>query len=140
MSRLGLDALSEAGRQRWNALQQRRSRQMRNDSGMARVPYFCSGCPHNSSTKVPEGSMAMAGIGCHTMAISMERNTKTFTHMGAEGATWVGASHFTDVPHVFQNLGDGTYFHSGYLAIRHAIAIEPSGTLVELLCGQPEQK
>ena len=89
---------------------------------MARVPYFCSGCPHNSSTKVPDGSMAMAGIGCHTLAIGMERNTKTFTHMGAEGATWVGASHFTDMPHVFQNLGDGTYFHSGYLAIRHAIA------------------
>ena len=91
-------------------------------SGIARVPYFCSGCPHNTSTKVPEGSMAMAGIGCHTLAINMERNTKTFTHMGAEGATWVGASHFTDMPHVFQNLGDGTYFHSGYLAIRHAIA------------------
>ncbi|HTE82884.1 MAG TPA: indolepyruvate ferredoxin oxidoreductase family protein, partial [Reyranella sp.] len=122
VSRLGLDALSEASKQRWNTLQQRRSRQMRNDSGMARVPYFCSGCPHNSSTKVPEGSMAMAGIGCHTMAISMERNTKTFTHMGAEGATWVGAAPFTDTPHMFQNLGDGTYFHSGYLAIRHAIA------------------
>jgi indolepyruvate ferredoxin oxidoreductase len=122
VSRLGLDALSEASKQRWNILQQRRSRQMRNDSGMARVPYFCSGCPHNSSTKVPEGSMAMAGIGCHTMAISMERNTKTFTHMGAEGATWVGAAPFTDTPHMFQNLGDGTYFHSGYLAIRHAIA------------------
>ena len=97
-------------------------RQIRNEAGMARVPYFCSGCPHNSSTKVPEGSMAMAGIGCHTLAIGMERNTKTFTHMGAEGATWVGAAHFTDMPHVFQNLGDGTYFHSGYLAIRHAIA------------------
>ncbi len=66
--------------------------------------------------------MAMAGIGCHTLAIGMERNTKTFTHMGAEGAPWVGASHFTDMPHVFQNLGDGTYFHSGYLAIRHAVA------------------
>jgi len=66
--------------------------------------------------------MAMAGIGCHTLAIGMERNTKTFTHMGAEGATWVGASHFTDMPHVFQNLGDGTYFHSGYMAVRHAVA------------------
>ena len=95
---------------------------MRNEAGLARVPYFCSGCPHNSSTKVPDGSMAMAGIGCHTLAINMERNTKTFTHMGGEGATWVGASHFTDMPHVFQNLGDGTYFHSGYLAIRHAVA------------------
>ena len=95
---------------------------------MARVPYFCSGCPHNSSTKVPDGSMAMAGIGCHTLAIGMERNTKTFTHMGAEGATWVGASHFTDMPHVFQNLGDGTYFHSGYLAIRHAVATKTTIT------------
>jgi indolepyruvate ferredoxin oxidoreductase len=89
---------------------------------MARVPYFCSGCPHNSSTKVPDGSMAMAGIGCHTLAIGMERNTRTFTHMGAEGSTWVGANHFTEMPHVFQNLGDGTYFHSGYMAVRQAVA------------------
>ena len=122
VARFGLDAFSPRTRQRFEALQRRSVRQVRNESGMARVPYFCSGCPHNSSTKVPEGSMALAGIGCHTLAIGMERNTKTFTHMGAEGATWVGAAHFTDMPHVFQNLGDGTYFHSGYLAIRHAIA------------------
>ncbi len=122
VARIGLDAFSPRTRQRFEALQRRSVRQVRNESGMARVPYFCSGCPHNSSTKVPEGSMALAGIGCHTLAIGMERNTKTFTHMGAEGATWVGAAHFTDTPHVFQNLGDGTYFHSGYLAIRHAIA------------------
>ncbi len=122
VSRLGVDALSERTKQRFEALKRRSMRQVRNEAGLARVPYFCSGCPHNSSTKVPEGSMAMAGIGCHTLAIGMERNTKTFTHMGAEGAPWVGASHFTDVPHVFQNLGDGTYFHSGYLAIRHAVA------------------
>jgi indolepyruvate ferredoxin oxidoreductase len=122
VARFGLDGLSPRTRERFATLQRRTGRQVRNDSGMARVPYFCSGCPHNSSTKVPEGSMAMAGIGCHTLAINMDRNTKTFTHMGAEGATWVGAHHFTDVPHVFQNLGDGTYFHSGYLAIRHAIA------------------
>jgi len=122
VARLGLDALSERTKQRFEALKRRMGRQIRNEAGMARVPYFCSGCPHNSSTKVPEGSMAMAGIGCHTLAIGMERNTKTFTHMGAEGAPWVGASHFSDMPHVFQNLGDGTYFHSGYLAIRHAIA------------------
>ena len=121
-ARLGLEAFSESTRQRFETLRRRASRQVRNDSGMARVPYFCSGCPHNTSTKVPEGSMAMAGIGCHTLAIGMERNTKTFTHMGAEGVPWVGASHFVDVPHVFQNLGDGTYFHSGYLAIRQAIA------------------
>ena len=122
VARLGLDAFSEATKQRFETLRRRSSRQVRNDSGMARVPYFCSGCPHNTSTKVPDGSMAMAGIGCHTLAIGMERNTKTFTHMGAEGVPWVGASHFVDVPHVFQNLGDGTYFHSGYLAIRQAIA------------------
>ena len=122
VERLGLDALSERIRQRYEGLKRKASRQVRNEAGMARVPYFCSGCPHNSSTKVPEGSMAMAGIGCHTLAIGMERNTKTFTHMGAEGATWVGASHFTDMPHVFQNLGDGTYFHSGFMAVRHAVA------------------
>ena len=122
VARFGLDAFSPRTRQRFEALQRRSVRQVRNESGMARVPYFCSGCPHNSSTRVPDGSLALAGIGCHTLAIGMERNTKTFTHMGAEGATWVGAAHFTDTPHVFQNLGDGTYFHSGYLAIRHAIA------------------
>jgi indolepyruvate ferredoxin oxidoreductase len=122
VSRLGVEGLSERTRQRFDALKRRAGRQVRNEAGMARVPYFCSGCPHNTSTKVPDGSMAMAGIGCHTLAIGMERNTKTFTHMGAEGVPWVGAHHFTDVPHVFQNLGDGTYFHSGYLAIRQAIA------------------
>ena len=122
VARFGLDSFGERTKQRFEMLKRRSGRQVRNESGMARVPYFCSGCPHNSSTKVPDGSMALAGIGCHTLAIGMERNTKTFTHMGAEGGTWVGASHFTDVPHVFQNLGDGTYFHSGYLAIRHAIA------------------
>ena len=128
VSRFGLDGLSARTKQRLESLQRRAGRQVRNESGMARVPYFCSGCPHNSSTKVPEGSMAMAGIGCHTLAINMERNTKTFTHMGAEGAPWVGASHFSDMPHVFQNLGDGTYFHSGYLAIRHAVATNTSIT------------
>jgi indolepyruvate ferredoxin oxidoreductase len=122
VARLGLDSFSAATKQRFETLRRRSARQVRNESGMARVPYFCSGCPHNTSTKVPDGSMAMAGIGCHTLAIGMERNTRTFTHMGAEGTPWVGASHFVDVPHVFQNLGDGTYFHSGYLAIRQAIA------------------
>jgi len=88
-----------------------------------RLPYFCSGCPHNTSTKVPEGSQALAGIGCHYMVTWMpERNTTTFTHMGGEGATWVGLSPFTETRHVFVNLGDGTYFHSGSLAIRQAVA------------------
>ncbi|MDP4992190.1 MAG: indolepyruvate ferredoxin oxidoreductase family protein, partial [Marivita lacus] len=93
----------------------------------ARLPYFCSGCPHNSSTKVPEGSRAYAGIGCHYMVQWMDRETLGFTHMGAEGANWIGESLFSKTPHVFQNLGDGTYNHSGVLAIRAAIA---SGTTI----------
>ncbi|WP_017937712.1 indolepyruvate ferredoxin oxidoreductase family protein [Zestomonas thermotolerans] len=87
-----------------------------------RTPHFCSGCPHNSSTKVPEGSRALGGIGCHYMTQWMERSTDTFTQMGGEGATWIGQAPFTDTPHVFQNLGDGTYFHSGHLALRAAVA------------------
>ncbi|OLU32664.1 indolepyruvate ferredoxin oxidoreductase [Pseudomonas sp. PA15(2017)] len=87
-----------------------------------RTPHFCSGCPHNSSTKVPEGSRAMGGIGCHYMTQWMNRSTDTFTQMGGEGATWIGQAPFTDTPHVFQNLGDGTYFHSGHLALRAAVA------------------
>ncbi|MFN4098968.1 MAG: indolepyruvate ferredoxin oxidoreductase family protein [Pararhodobacter sp.] len=88
----------------------------------ARVPYFCSGCPHNSSTKVPEGSRAYAGIGCHYMVQWMDRSTLGFTHMGGEGANWIGESKFSKRGHVFQNLGDGTYNHSGVLAIRAALA------------------
>jgi indolepyruvate ferredoxin oxidoreductase len=87
-----------------------------------RLPYFCSGCPHNSSTKVPEGSRAYAGIGCHFMVQWMDRETFGFTHMGAEGANWIGEAPFSNTPHVFQNLGDGTYNHSGVQAIRAAIA------------------
>ncbi|MBI4694821.1 MAG: indolepyruvate ferredoxin oxidoreductase family protein [Gammaproteobacteria bacterium] len=87
-----------------------------------RIPHFCSGCPHNSSTVVPEGSRALAGIGCHYMAQWMDRNTATFTHMGGEGASWIGQQPFTTTPHVFVNLGDGTYNHSGLLAIRAAVA------------------
>ncbi len=87
-----------------------------------RIPYFCSGCPHNTSTRVPEGSRANAGIGCHYMAQWMDRSTASFTQMGGEGMTWVGQAPFSDTPHVFQNIGDGTYFHSGSLAIRHAVA------------------
>ena len=87
-----------------------------------RTPHFCSGCPHNSSTKVPEGSRAFGGIGCHYMTQWMDRSTETYTQMGGEGATWIGQAPFTDMPHVFQNLGDGTYFHSGQLALRAAVA------------------
>jgi len=87
-----------------------------------RIPWFCSGCPHNTSTRVPEGSRAIAGIGCHYMANWMpDRNTSTFTQMGGEGVTWVGQAPFTTEKHVFANLGDGTYFHSGLLAIRQSI-------------------
>src|SRR5438067_2030926 len=90
---------------------------------LQRTPYFCSGCPHNTSTKVPEGSRAMAGIGCHGMALSVpSRRTSTISHMGAEGVTWIGQAPFTSEQHVFQNLGDGTYTHSGLLAIRAAAA------------------
>ncbi len=87
-----------------------------------RIPYFCSGCPHNTSTLVPEGMRAYAGIGCHYMAQWMDRSTLGFTHMGGEGANWVGEAPFSKRGHVFQNLGDGTYNHSGILAIRAAVA------------------
>jgi indolepyruvate ferredoxin oxidoreductase len=87
-----------------------------------RRPFFCAGCPHNSSTVIPDGSRAMAGIGCHYMVQQMPRETASFTQMGGEGVSWVGQAPFTDEPHVFVNLGDGTYFHSGSLAIRQAVA------------------
>ncbi|WP_417546945.1 indolepyruvate ferredoxin oxidoreductase family protein [Marinobacter segnicrescens] len=89
----------------------------------ARTPYFCSGCPHNTSTRVPEGSRSLAGIGCHIMVMFMpSRGAPTFTQMGGEGANWIGQAPFTSEKHVFQNLGDGTYAHSGTLAIRAAVA------------------
>jgi indolepyruvate ferredoxin oxidoreductase len=88
-----------------------------------RPAYYCSGCPHNTSTRTPEGSLALAGIGCHTMATAIyPESNKTITHMGGEGATWIGQAPFTETAHVFANLGDGTYFHSGYLALRAAVA------------------
>ena len=90
--------------------------------GAERAPWFCSGCPHNTSTKVPEGSRAMAGIGCHFMATWMDRSTVGFTQMGGEGVPWVGQQPFTTDQHIFANLGDGTYFHSGLLAVRQSIA------------------
>ncbi len=96
--------------------------ELKQDSG-DRLPWFCSGCPHNTSTRVPEGSRAVAGIGCHYMVNWMpDRNTSTFTQMGGEGVTWVGQAPFTTDNHIFSNLGDGTYFHSGLLAIRQSIA------------------
>jgi indolepyruvate ferredoxin oxidoreductase len=91
-------------------------------NGAERAPWFCSGCPHNTSTRVPEGSRAVAGIGCHYMAVWMDRSTNTFSQMGGEGVSWVGQQPFTKDKHIFANLGDGTYFHSGILAIRQSIA------------------
>jgi indolepyruvate ferredoxin oxidoreductase len=93
-----------------------------------RVPYFCAGCPHNTSTRVPQGSTARAGIGCHFMANWMDRSTAGLIQMGGEGVDWVSHSMFTRTPHVFQNLGDGTYYHSGYLAIRQAVAAKATLT------------
>jgi indolepyruvate ferredoxin oxidoreductase len=87
-----------------------------------RTPWFCSGCPHNTSTRVPEGSRAMAGIGCHFMALWMDRSTAGFTQMGGEGVPWVGQQPFSTTQHMFANLGDGTYFHSGILAVRQSVA------------------
>ncbi|WP_019644735.1 indolepyruvate ferredoxin oxidoreductase family protein [Novispirillum itersonii] len=87
-----------------------------------RIPHFCAGCPHNTSTNVPEGSRAVGGIGCHYMVTWMDRSTATFTQMGGEGVPWVGQAPFTDETHIFANLGDGTYYHSGLLAIRQSVA------------------
>lgn len=89
---------------------------------VVRMPYFCSGCPHNTSTRVPDESIAIGGIGCHTLTMGMERGMLTFSHMGGEGGTWLGIAPFTGMSHVFQNMGDGTYQHSGYLGIRAAVA------------------
>jgi indolepyruvate ferredoxin oxidoreductase len=103
----------------------------RNDNAediAARLPYFCSGCPHNTSTRVPDGSRAYAGIGCHYMAQWMDRATQGYTHMGGEGANWIGEAPFSNTPHVFQNLGDGTYNHSGIQAIRAAVAAKTNIT------------
>ena len=111
-----------------------------------RIPYFCAGCPHNSSTVVPDGSRAYAGIGCHYMVQWMDRSTEGYTQMGGEGANWVGERHFSVRDHVFQNLGDGTYNHSGILALRHAVDTETNITYkilfndaVAMTGGQPNE-
>ena len=96
--------------------------------GATRTPYFCSGCPHNTSTKVPEGSKALAGIGCHFMASWMDRDTSSLIQMGGEGVNWAASSLFTGKGHVFQNLGEGTWYHSGSMAIRQAIAAKANIT------------
>ena len=113
-------------------------------SGAKRIPYFCSGCPHNSSTKVPEGSKALAGIGCHFMANWMDRDTDGLIQMGGEGVNWITRSMFNGGKHIFQNLGDGTFYHSGSVAIRQAVAAETNITFkilyndaVAMTGGQP---
>jgi indolepyruvate ferredoxin oxidoreductase len=108
-------------RERADKIQRQRG-QVIEIGGTKRMPYFCSGCPHNTSTKVPEGSKALAGIGCHFMASWMERDTDGLIQMGGEGVNWIPRSIFNGGKHVFQNLGDGTFYHSGSLAIRQAIA------------------
>ena len=109
-------------RERLALIEQREGRRRSHRPPIERVPYFCSGCPHNTSTKVPEGSRALGGIGCHYMVTWMDRSTETFSQMGGEGAAWIGQAPFTETGHVFANLGDGTYYHSGSLAIRAAVA------------------
>jgi indolepyruvate ferredoxin oxidoreductase len=122
-SRIGRFYQSETMDQRVKWIEEKEASLARPRESIERVPHFCSGCPHNTSTRVPEGSRAMGGIGCHYMATWMpDRETHTFTQMGGEGVTWIGQAPFTDTRHVFQNLGDGTYFHSGILAIRAAVS------------------
>ena len=113
---------------------------------ISRGPMFCAGCPHNTSTVLPDGSHAMAGIGCHTMALATSEGTKTFSQMGGEGAPWVGLAPFTTLPHMFANMGDGTYTHSGLLAIRQAVAAQARMTYkilyndaVAMTGGQPAE-
>ena len=127
IKKLGLDADTSARIDAQMAILEAKERAMHaielaGTKGADRQPWFCSGCPHNTSTRVPEGSRAMAGIGCHFMTIWMDRSTDGFTQMGGEGVPWVGQQPFTNEKHIFANLGDGTYFHSGLLAVRQSIA------------------
>ncbi|WP_163932137.1 indolepyruvate ferredoxin oxidoreductase family protein [Paraferrimonas sp. SM1919] len=129
---------------RLEAIKKHKQLACQNKIDTVRSPFYCSGCPHNTSTKVPKGSRALAGIGCHYLVQNMERETYTFSQMGGEGISWVGQSHFTKTPHVFVNLGDGTYFHSGVLAIRAAVAAKVNITykilfngVVAMTGGQP---
>jgi indolepyruvate ferredoxin oxidoreductase len=121
---MGMDADTQARMDARIALIEAKERSMvvQSIDTSDRTPFFCSGCPHNTSTRVPEGSRAVAGIGCHYMAVWMDRSTVTFSQMGGEGVSWVGQAAFTTDQHVFANLGDGTYYHSGLLAVRQSIA------------------
>ncbi|MFK7957561.1 MAG: indolepyruvate ferredoxin oxidoreductase family protein [Lysobacterales bacterium] len=122
-ARIGYFHDNDRTRSRINFLdRQRDASQQRQPLELSRLPYFCSGCPHNTSTRVPEGSRAGGGVGCHFMAAWMGREVHGYTQMGGEGAQWIGQAPFVDTPHMFQQLGDGTYYHSGTLAIRSAVA------------------
>ena len=125
LKKLGVDADTQARLDARIALIDAKERSMvvqTVDTSADRTPFFCSGCPHNTSTRVPEGSRAVAGIGCHYMTVWMDRSTVTFSQMGGEGVSWMGQAPFTTDKHVFANLGDGTYYHSGLLAVRQSIA------------------
>ena len=128
LKKLGVDADTAAGIDARLALLEAKARSLQQltlgstPGAGERTPWFCSGCPHNTSTKVPEGSRAVAGIGCHYMTVWMDRSTVTFSQMGGEGVSWIGQAPFTTDRHVFSNLGDGTYYHSGLLAVRQSIA------------------
>ncbi|MBT4908111.1 MAG: indolepyruvate ferredoxin oxidoreductase family protein, partial [Rhodospirillaceae bacterium] len=122
--RLGRWHSSDAIEQRLSFFEQKEASLAQQPPTAKRIPYFCSGCPHNTSTRVPEGSRALAGIGCHFMSLWMDRDTETYTQMGGEGVTWVGQAPFSNDDHVFANLGDGTYYHSGFMAIRQAVAAD----------------
>ncbi|HEY9279543.1 MAG TPA: indolepyruvate ferredoxin oxidoreductase family protein [Eoetvoesiella sp.] len=115
---LGSEAIAEA---RLQLLKAKEIELVAQPPGPTRTPFFCSGCPHNSSTKLPDGSIALAGIGCHWLTLFMDRETDSFTQMGGEGISWLGAMGFSSRKHVFANLGDGTYHHSGILAVRAAV-------------------
>ncbi len=145
-ARIGRFYTSLRVRERLDFLADKERRLAAIPQGFTRIPYFCAGCPHNTSTNIPEGSQAMAGIGCHFMATWMDRETLTYTHMGGEGATWIGQAPFTSRKHMFQNLGDGTYTHSGSLAIRAALAAKSNITYkilyndaVAMTGGQPAE-
>jgi len=126
--RLGPTAETEAVRARLATLAAKEAALKSLNPAVVRKPYFCSGCPHNTSTKVIDGSRALAGIGCHFMAMWMDRHTDTYSQMGGEGMAWIGQAPFTEEKHVFVNIGDGTYIHSGILAIRAAVAASVNAT------------
>ena len=121
-SRISRFHTSEKMQQRLAFLQAKEAALARPRLAVPRTPYFCSGCPHNQSTRVPEGSSALGGVGCHLMATWMGRNTVTISQMGGEGVAWLGAAEHSGTSHIFANMGDGTYYHSGLLAIRAAVA------------------